>query len=714
MRRRNMCTLVGVVAVMGSLTGAEAYIRLDTSPYLPLAKLSRADSAGIQYYLNSGVVAGAASTVSGAKVTVFTGDSNPAAALNAAIAQWATVSTAAVKFLPVQTTPTGIVGVDWKNVVAVAADPNTFSALNGVLALTVNTFAIGSGTIGAFDVNNGSIVDSDIIINPSVTFSTNLTTGSDLQAVLTHEIGHSLGANHSGILGSTMFQKNAPNQRTLSVDDITFLNTVYPKASGGAVLGTISGTVTISGGGAAAYPMITAIDTDSGATLGGLGGADGTYSIQVPPGSYIAYAEPVGGIVQAGNLYFSQAQADQSSKFQATMLGGAGNPTSLAVAGGSTASANIAVTSGTTTLQFQNAAFGPAGGAGETTALNSINGPFTAASGKTQDIVFYGAGLDSTITDANFKIFGQGVSVVPGSVHADPKIIPIASPLGVFPYMRATLDIPARAKQGLATIFITKGANTLALSGVMVLGPEAPTFTVGGIVNAATFGNSGMVAPGEIVTIFGAGVGPADLVPADFNSLGVFSKNTGDTRVLFDNVPAPMIYSFASQTSVVVPYSVAGKQSTQVVVEYKGIASPAVTVPVQKTAPGMFPGLAAGQAVAFNSDNKTINSAATPEKGGTGVVVLFLTGEGQTNPGGVDGQAAISSVLPKPVADVLVSIGGQVLNAGQIKYYGAAPNLIAGLMQLNVEIPAGIPAGPAAVVVTIGGVASAAANIYVK
>ena len=35
-------------------------------------------------------------------------------------------------------------------------------------------------------------------------------------------------------------------------------------------------------------------------------------------------------------------------------------------------------------------------------------------------------------------------------------------------------------------------------------------------------------------------------------------------------------------------------------------------------------------------------------------------------------------------------------------------------MQLNVEIPANIPAGPAAVVVTIGGVASPPTNIFVK
>lgn len=710
MRRRNSIFLVSVAATaFAVLPTASGYIRLNTQDPTQLADLIRADASGIQYFLNSGVVPGATSTLSGKSVQVFTTDSNPASALNAAIASWAGIATASTAFLKVQPTTIGIVGDDLKNVVAIAADTTTFSALNGVLALTVNTFAAGTGTIGPFEVKPGSIIDSDIIINPGVAFSTNGTTGADLQSVLAHEVGHSLGANHTGILGATMFQKSAPTQRTLSLDDTTFLSTVYPKTSAPAALGRISGAITLAGGGPAVYPLVTAIDTSTGAILGGLGDTSGAWSIQVPPGSYVIYAEPLGGIVQAANLYFTQAQANAATRFQATMLGGATNPTAVPVANGATATANIAVTAGTTTLQFQNAAFGPAGGSGETTALASISGPISVSSGKTQDIVFYGASLDSSTTDANFRIFGAGISVVAGSVRADPKILPING----LPYLRATLNIPARTTQGLATIFITKGANTLALSGIVVLGPQTPAFPVAGIVNAATFSNSGVVAPGEIVTVFGTNVGPANLIPADFNSLGVFSKNTGDTRVLFDNVPAPMIYSFGAQTSVVVPYSVSGKQTTQVVVEYQGVASAAVTVPVRATAPGMFPGLAANQAVAFNSDNKTINSAATPETRGTGVVVLFLTGEGQTNPGGVDGQAAIS-VFPKPLATVAVSIGGQNLNAGQIKYFGAAPNLIAGLMQLNVEIPAGIPAGPAAVVVTIGGVASPAANIFVK
>ena len=60
----------------------------------------------------------------------------------------------------------------------------------------------------------------------------------------------------------------------------------------------------------------------------------------------------------------------------------------------------------------------------------------------------------------------------------------------------------------------------------------------------------------------------------------------------------------------------------------------------------------------------------------------------------------VGSPLPVLRYPVTVSIGGQ--NA-QIVYSGAAPQAVAGLYQINCVIPAGTPAGPAAVVVTSDG-----------
>ena len=67
----------------------------------------------------------------------------------------------------------------------------------------------------------------------------------------------------------------------------------------------------------------------------------------------------------------------------------------------------------------------------------------------------------------------------------------------------------------------------------------------------------------------------------------------------------------------------------------------------------------------------------------------------------MDGSLAGRS-LPKPVQH-LVTIGGQ--NAKAL-YAGAAPGLVAGLLQVNAVVPAGVASGDQPIVVTVGTVAS--------
>ena len=82
-------------------------------------------------------------------------------------------------------------------------------------------------------------------------------------------------------------------------------------------------------------------------------------------------------------------------------------------------------------------------------------------------------------------------------------------------------------------------------------------------------------------------------------------------------------------------------------------------------------------------------------------MTLFATGEGQTSPPGVDGKPA-SAPLPRPVLPVTVTFGGV---AADVQYAGGAPLIVAGVMQVNAVVPAGV-SGAAAVVVTVGGAAS--------
>ena len=215
------------------------------------------------------------------------------------------------------------------------------------------------------------------------------------------------------------------------------------------------------------------------------------------------------------------------------------------------------------------------------------------------------------------------------------------------------------------------------------------------VVNAASFATSS-VSPGEIVTIFGDNLGPSSITTAQLDSTGQkLSTSVAGSQVFFDGDAAPIVYTSAGQMSVIVPYSAQGKTSVSVRAYNNGSLQRLGTLNVAASAPGIFT-VNGKQAAALNQDN-SYNSASNPAARGS-TVVLFATGEGQTNPPGADGQLA-TSVYPKPVLPVSVTIGGQPAN---VAYYGAAPGLTAGLLQLNVVVPQNIPAGDAAVVLTVG------------
>ena len=82
------------------------------------------------------------------------------------------------------------------------------------------------------------------------------------------------------------------------------------------------------------------------------------------------------------------------------------------------------------------------------------------------------------------------------------------------------------------------------------------------------------------------------------------------------------------------------------------------------------------------------NAPAIPAKRGS-IVVLYATGDGQSDPAGIDGRI-VHSIFPKPLLPVSVTIDGM---DAEVLYAGAAPELIAGVLQVNVKIPEGAASG---------------------
>jgi uncharacterized protein (TIGR03437 family) len=262
------------------------------------------------------------------------------------------------------------------------------------------------------------------------------------------------------------------------------------------------------------------------------------------------------------------------------------------------------------------------------------------------------------------------------------------------------LNVVAHKQTDLGTLRVATVAYIL--SSVPQVGNK-PLFVSSGVVDGAST-QPGMVTPGKIVVLYGKRVGPSKPTPGELASDGRMSTSLGGTQVLFDGTPAPLLYTSSGQVGAIVPYSVSGKSGTQVQVRTSAGTSDAVALPVAPTGPSVFSVdyTGSGQGAIRNQDGVTINSFKNPAEKGS-IVSIFATGEGQTIPGGVDGKLAAAGNLPIPAASVKVLINGK---QADVLYAGAAPGQVAGLLQVNVRIPADTPFGDIPVEIQVGDVRS--------
>ena len=224
-----------------------------------------------------------------------------------------------------------------------------------------------------------------------------------------------------------------------------------------------------------------------------------------------------------------------------------------------------------------------------------------------------------------------------------------------------------------------------------------------GVLNGGSL-LSGPIAPGEVITLIGAGIGPA----SSQQPVGSPSSTIlGGSSVLFDGTPAPLLYAAPNQINAIVPYQVFGKTMTQLQVEFQGQVLAGLLQSVATAVPAIFTldSSGVGPGVILNQDS-TVNSPSNPADKGS-VVSVFATGAGQTDPPGIDRQVA-GAILPSPKLPVSVRIGG--LDALTL-YAGAAPGLVSGVLQVNAVVSQDAPTGPAVPVALTIGPASSQAGV---
>jgi uncharacterized protein (TIGR03437 family) len=165
-----------------------------------------------------------------------------------------------------------------------------------------------------------------------------------------------------------------------------------------------------------------------------------------------------------------------------------------------------------------------------------------------------------------------------------------------------------------------------------------------------------------------------------------------------NGVTAPLYYVSPNQVNLQIPYET--KPGTATLTVGNPYLNINYSLEIVASAPGIFTtnGFAAAP----------FSSAARGQ-----TTTLFITGEGQVSPSLRDGTSPSSgtpvSQLPKPNLPVTLTVAGL---PATIAFYGIPAGLV-GVTQIDYVVPANAPLGVQPVVVTVGGVASQAANLSV-
>jgi uncharacterized protein (TIGR03437 family) len=220
---------------------------------------------------------------------------------------------------------------------------------------------------------------------------------------------------------------------------------------------------------------------------------------------------------------------------------------------------------------------------------------------------------------------------------------------------------------------------------VQVVQDQASGPFAGCVVDAASFNNQQIVSPGAIVTIFGSQLGPSQGVGFQLTN-GLLPTTLGGTQVLVNGEPAPLLYSSYGQVTLIVPYSLVPFTTLTMQVMINGMPANPMTVTVTDQGISLF-SVSNSQAAALNQDG-TLNSPQNPAQPGS-TVMLFGTGGGVTVPPSVAGQ--VTPLVLRPLARFpVIQIGNEVMPTSAA-WAGAAPGLLSGVTQINLQLPDVIP-----------------------
>jgi uncharacterized protein (TIGR03437 family) len=216
----------------------------------------------------------------------------------------------------------------------------------------------------------------------------------------------------------------------------------------------------------------------------------------------------------------------------------------------------------------------------------------------------------------------------------------------------------------------------------------APTYPLACAGNAASLA-IGSISPGELITLFGSGLGPQQGVQAHVAPPNLYPTRMSNVQVTVDGTAAPLLWVQDAQINLVAPWALTPGQNAQVCVSYNDVNTNCLTLPVVQATPAVFM-VDARYAAALNQDG-TYNSADNPAAPGS-IVSVFATGLGPITPSQPDGSVI---GLPLPVNTLTFGVeavedfgpsGPEIDLPFDVQYAGPAPTLVAGVSQINFRI----------------------------
>jgi uncharacterized protein (TIGR03437 family) len=553
-------------------------------------------------------------------------------------------------------------------------------------------------------VNGGGTGSGPLIFTPSsLSFST--VNGVTTPSSTTLTVGANVSTNFTY---STSVSGNVANWLNISPTNsgsgVTTTNLAVSVNPSGLAAGTYSGTISFSANSFVQTLPVTL-------TVGNGGGTGG--NVTVSPTTFSFSAQTGATSIAAQSLTVSGASGTAPINFTVTPTTTSGGSwlTTSASSGATPSILNVTANpSGLAAGTYNgNVAVQPTGGSVVNVAVTlTIAAPVTISASPTSLTFNYRAG-DSAPAAQTLSVSGTGLAFTATATSTGNWLSATPS-TGTAP---ATVNVTvspgslqAGTYSGTVTIAGTNGATGSTTVNVS-LTVTAPLPTITKITNSASY-STGALSPGEIITLFAGDpahpIGPATPAGLTLDSTGAVSTTIGGTQVLINGIPSPMIYASATQVSAVVPYQLAQFTTATVLVKFLGQTSNGVLMNMTTTAPGLFTANSTGTGPgAILNSNNSVNGPTNPATRGD-VVVVYLTGEGQTLPAGVTGKVTTVSstppLTPAPLLPVSVTVGGQGAN---FTFAGEAPGFVSGVMQLNVQLPVNIVAGDQEILVTIGG-----------